>query len=100
MVLEITDKLAPRPYLIVGKLCDGYFEGADGPGIRGNEVRASWAYVGRQLFVGTWLEDGDEYLFSFDLSEQARANAELRSTKYVDAMNYRLPGSYGSSRKR
>ena len=100
MILDISDERGPRQYLIVGKAIDGHFEGADGAGKRGDEVRARWASVGGDVFAGTWLEDGDQYLFSFDLSEQARALAKLQDTKYEDAMRRRLPGSYGTSRRR
>lgn len=101
MVLDIADEGGARPYLLVGTDRGGFFDGVEHRGDRGDEVRASWATVGNEVFVGKWIEGGEEYLFSFDVSEAARAHAkQIASARNIDAMRYRLPGSYGTSRRR
>lgn len=59
---QITD------YLIVGKPIDYYFKGRNSA--RGDVPRvvALWTRLG-QSYVGEWIEDGVEYLFSFELRQ-------------------------------
>jgi hypothetical protein len=65
MVLEVECE-GDRPYLIEGTRRDGFHAGrhAGPPGDSSTEAR--WASVG-DLFVGQWIEDGDEWLFKFVL---------------------------------
>jgi hypothetical protein len=73
MVLSITDPEGFRPYLLVGVMRRGktYYVGQDSARDRGNHyVQASWAEIDDAIddaFVGRWIEDGDDYLFSFKL---------------------------------
>jgi len=36
-----------------------------------NDVRASWAEIG-DGYAGRWIEDGYEYLFTFNLPDKPR----------------------------
>ena len=65
MVLEITADQDFVPNTIMGRKCQEWFKGQN---ILSNEspVKAKWAFLG-DIYVGTWIEDGTEYLFSFSL---------------------------------
>jgi hypothetical protein len=64
MVLEILG--GDGPYSIVGRARGHHFEGCSS--IRGmtQSVHARWAEVGGR-YVGIWVEEEFEYLFSFEL---------------------------------
>ena len=66
MVIDIQDRQAPVPYLIVGKLNENYFQGINSFQKPSRSIEAKWAKVGNS-YVGTWLEEGVEFLFSFNL---------------------------------
>lgn len=62
MVLEI-----PGQYLVCGKKQDYFFAGTDSLEHEVDvDVKARWALLG-DIYVGIWIEDGVEYLFSFRL---------------------------------
>jgi hypothetical protein len=65
MVLEIPGGYGP--YWISGKARETWFEGKNSYPQRTYETAAKWALVGG-TYVGIWIEDGFEYLFSFELS--------------------------------
>jgi hypothetical protein len=66
MVLEI-ECPGDRPYLIRGKACEGFYEGVH-EGLAGDiPVHAKWTRLD-DLWIGTWLEDGFDYLFTFRLT--------------------------------
>ena len=50
-------KVSPRKH---------FFEGANTAGRLEPKVRASWTDFSR-MYVGYWIEDGKDYLFSFEL---------------------------------
>jgi hypothetical protein len=55
-------------YLIVGKPVGNHFQGVNSAGRLMPKVRVKWVKLGK-VFVGQWLEDGQEYLFSFELKK-------------------------------
>ncbi len=67
MVLDIQEDGATI-YLIRGKSFKHFFEGANSAGSSILKVRARWVGFGRE-YVGKWIEDGQEYLFSFELRD-------------------------------
>ena len=67
MVIDMPG-LDGRKYLIVGKLVQHFFAGTNSAGPLNPKVRARWTSLGR-VYVGQWVEDGQEYLFSFELSD-------------------------------
>ena len=71
MVLDIDDPAGDGPYLIVGRVSadNTYFAGLNSAPNRQNEVTASWARVDTG-FVGRWIEERIEYLFSFAISDE------------------------------
>jgi hypothetical protein len=63
MILSVTG--GSFPYLIVGKPRKHSFEGSNtAPG--GSNVCAKWVELDA-IYVGTWVEEGDKYLFSFEV---------------------------------
>jgi hypothetical protein len=66
MVLEVQDY--DDAYFLSGKAKHSWFEHTRLPG--GYDVNARWADVGG-TYVGIWIEEGVEYLFSFQLSPAA-----------------------------
>jgi len=67
MVIDIQNPDDPRPdYVIVGKLIDYYFKGRNSARGETPKVVAIWTKLG-QSYIGEWIEDGVEYLFSFEL---------------------------------
>jgi hypothetical protein len=66
MVIEIPGGYGP--YLIVGKQHGGRFEGVSSVQGISNRTEARWADLGG-LYVGQWIEDGYEFLFSFELPQ-------------------------------
>ncbi|GIW81589.1 MAG: hypothetical protein KatS3mg105_3396 [Gemmatales bacterium] len=66
MVLDIPGGYGP--YLIVGAAHGHRYEGVSSIRGKSNRVEARWADVGG-MYVGVWHEDGEEYLFSFELPE-------------------------------
>ena len=67
-VIDIQDKNAFCPYLINGKSNNNYFEGINSFVKPSNDVEAKWATVGK-CYVGTWLEDGCDYIFTFKIPD-------------------------------
>jgi hypothetical protein len=69
MVIDMPDPdYGNTKYLIVGKRVQHYFAGINSAGPQTPKVRARWTSLGR-VYVGQWIEEGQEYLFSFELSE-------------------------------
>jgi len=66
MVIDMQEPDGVTKYLIVGKPKGYYFQGVNSAGPRMPKVRVRWVKMGK-VFLGQWLEDGQEYLFSFDL---------------------------------
>lgn len=64
MVLEIAG--GDGPYHLVGKSQRHAFAAANDHPDRRAEVQAQWCNVGN-CYVGIWVEEGNEYLFSFEL---------------------------------
>src|SRR5437763_4392273 len=64
MVLDIPGGYGP--YLIHGKPQGHHFEGVSSVRGKSNRVEARWADVG-SVYVGVWIEDGYDFLFSFEL---------------------------------
>lgn len=65
MVISIMDQDSSGPYLVVGKKVGHFFAGVDS--LKHEErvnVVARWASLG-DAYVGIWIEEGIEYLFSF-----------------------------------
>jgi hypothetical protein len=69
MVLEINGTPLSEPYLVQGGLIDGYYTGENRLGHGCTPVEAAWALTGGR-FVGFWVEDGEEYLFTFQLTKK------------------------------
>ena len=69
MVLEVACP-GDRPYVIVGKQQPwGGYEGVH-EGLPGDvEVSAQWARL-KDEWVGTWLEEGYDYVFRFSVPEE------------------------------
>jgi hypothetical protein len=66
MVLEVECPGEDRSYVIRGKAVDGFFKGWH-EGLSGDTpVQAKWGRLD-DIFVGTWIEEGREYLFTFRL---------------------------------
>jgi hypothetical protein len=60
------------PYSITGIAVETRFEGSHIE--RGTKtVDARWAFVGGNLYVGVWEEEGYQYLFSFEFNAQRNA---------------------------
>jgi hypothetical protein len=55
-------------YLIIGKPTDYYFKGRNSATGDVPKVLAMWTKLG-QSYVGEWIEDGEEFLFSFELKD-------------------------------
>ena len=66
MVIDMQEPDGITKYLIVGKPVGNHFQGVNSAGPRMPKVRVKWVKLGK-VFVGQWLEDGEEYLFSFSL---------------------------------
>jgi hypothetical protein len=73
MVLDIKDAGDGGPYLLVGKQPrrKSFFVAENSANGRVNDVRASWAEIG-DGYAGRWIEDGYEYLFTFNLPDKPR----------------------------
>ncbi|MFL5242703.1 MAG: hypothetical protein ACJ8FY_11400 [Gemmataceae bacterium] len=64
MVLNIPGGYGP--YLIASKSHEHRYGGTSTVRGKSNRVEARWADMG-WMYVGVWVEDGCEYLFSFEL---------------------------------
>ena len=64
MVIQILG--GEGPYHIVGKAHEHWFEGTNSDPNKRNQVDAKWALVGPN-YVGMWIEEGYDFLFSFYL---------------------------------
>ena len=73
MVLDIKGAGDGGPYLLVGKQPrrKSFFVAENSANGRVNDVRASWAEIG-DGYAGRWIEDGYEYLFTFNLPDKPR----------------------------
>ncbi len=69
MVLDIQDPNGAGPYLIVGKHRNHFFEGTNSAHGAVQNVKAKWAELDG-TYVGLWVENGYEYLFSFHLPRE------------------------------
>src|SRR4051794_33030206 len=65
MVLEV-ELPGDRPYLIKGKECDGFYAGAHDGHKDDVPVYARWTRLDN-IWIGMWVEEGYDYLFSFEL---------------------------------
>jgi len=64
MVIDIQGEY---PYLVRGRKVEHYFAGIDSINREIDvDVKARWALLG-DIYVGIWIEDGVEFLFSFRL---------------------------------
>jgi hypothetical protein len=65
MVIDIPSQQSSDPYLVRGRKVEHFFAGVDSLE-RGERVHvvARWALLG-DVYVGIWIEEGTEYLFSF-----------------------------------
>ncbi|MGA9108336.1 MAG: hypothetical protein ACLQPN_06965 [Bryobacteraceae bacterium] len=68
MVLEV-ECLGDRPYVIVGKAVDGFYRGFHQGQPDDAPVTAKWIRLD-DIYIGTWREEGTEYLFRFRLPEE------------------------------
>ena len=68
MVIDMPATDEYPPYLIKGKQVQHYYVGENSAGQQPRRVHAKWASLGR-VYVGQWNEEGQEYLFSFQLNE-------------------------------
>ena len=66
MVLDLKGEWSK--YLIAGKPLKHWFEGENAALAGYNQVDAKWALIG-ETYVGTWIEEGNKYLFSFEIVE-------------------------------
>ena len=66
MVLEVTDD-DDNLITVVGRLNEHLYRGMELDGPPRGAVRARWTSMG-DLFVGVWIQDGEEYVFRFRLS--------------------------------
>ena len=73
MVLDIKDAGDGGPFLLVGKQPRGksFFVAENSANGRVNDVRASWAEIS-DGYAGRWIEEGYEYLFTFELPDKPR----------------------------
>lgn len=79
MVLDVEVE-GDRPYSIAGERRDSYYEGVH-KGLPGDiPVHAKWTQLD-DIWVGTWLEDGIDYLFTFRLTSPDQP--ERRPSKQV-----------------
>ena len=68
MILTIPDPDGYGPYMIVGAARNHFFQGSNCAIGRRYEVAAKWADIAG-TYVGLWVEDGCDFLFSFHLGE-------------------------------
>lgn len=67
MVIDMQDDDGVTAYLIIGKPVDYFFKGVNSAGKTMPKVLASWVKLG-STYVGVWIQDAREYLFSFELN--------------------------------
>jgi hypothetical protein len=68
MVLEI-ECPGDRPYLIKGKQKQDYYSGEHEGSPDDVSVEAKWTRLD-DIFIGTWIEEGIDYLFKFRLPKK------------------------------
>ena len=68
MVIDIPIQDDEGPYLIVGKFNGRFYEGKNSAHDAHSDVYAKWGDFG-DIYIGQWIEDSDEYLFSFKISK-------------------------------
>ena len=71
IVIDIEGSDGGTIYLIVGKPQKHFFEGANTAGPLMPKVRARWTNLGR-VYVGYWIEDGHDYVFSFEMPKDSK----------------------------
>lgn len=65
MVIDIPKSAKTKRFLVVGKRMDDYWTGGnEAQSETGIRVTATWSFL-RDRFVGTWVEDDIDYLFTF-----------------------------------
>jgi hypothetical protein len=69
MVIDIQDTDGATVYLITGSASEHLFVGGNSAGQHMPRVQATWVKLNRK-YVGDWVEDGYEYLFSFELTQE------------------------------
>jgi len=82
MVIDISAPSSQeRAYLVKGHLVNNFYAGQDDVTESGPlDIVARWAELG-DIWVGWWLEDGVEYLFSFRLPRNAVEPSEKAHRK-------------------
>jgi hypothetical protein len=66
MIIRIPYREEDEYYRMVGTLQeDGYYQGSCC--LDGNDISARWVRLG-DTFVGTWMENGTEWTFSFPVN--------------------------------
>ena len=77
MVIDIQDQPSAGPYLVNGKKVEYFFAGTDSHRreVQVNVV-ARWALLG-DVYVGIWIEEGEEYLFSFRIPRLANISPTI-----------------------
>ena len=73
MVIDIPSQPSSGPYLVRGKKVVHFFAGVDSLAHEDQaHVVVRWSLLG-DLYVGIWIEEGVEYLFSFRLPTLTRS---------------------------
>jgi len=76
MILEV-DYPGELPYSIRGKMRGDFFSGRHEGEPTALRVTAKWIKLD-DIFVGTWVEDGVDWLFTFRLPADAHGHASVR----------------------
>jgi hypothetical protein len=80
MVVDIPDQPSSGPYLVFGKKVDHFFAGVDSLAHEEKiHVVARWALLG-DVYVGIWIEEGTEHLFSFRVPRSRVTTRAYRRT--------------------
>jgi len=66
MILDLTDPVEGKTYLIIGESYGHYFKGANSSRNAPMKAEAKWSDL-NGIYVGLWVEDGYDYYFSFRL---------------------------------
>lgn len=72
MVLEV-ECPGERPYTIPGKSVRNFFHGHHKGMPDDERVEAKWIRLD-EIYIGTWLEQGIEYLFTFSLPDTGQTS--------------------------
>mgnify|MGYP003384325956 FL=1 len=74
MVIDFPKQGENEAILLKGKKVDHYFAGTDELLFEGWELIARWSKLG-DIYVGIWLQNGSESLFSFRLPKRPTKTA-------------------------